>query len=528
MAKTDIDNQLGFSLDELWRIVWRRKWWLVVPAVVGMTVAGAFALLLPPIYEAESKILIEQPEVDLERRVVGTQERGYESIKRMILSRENLGKIIEEFGLYKDMTLPLSEKAVVLAENIVIERLPSEIEDPRRPKQVDAFRIAYRSKRSQIVPRVANRLADMFRTEHLRMRSKEAQAGVEFFKAQIEQKQAELGGVSGELALYREGHLGEMPEALSSNERILDRLNQELRLKQGALSTAQSQVHMIRQQLRTAQTDGKTERDDPYLRKTTIELTLNNEIAAGKTEKHPDVIALRAELVELGKMLENRDDSDRPTSPATAALERELRNYVVEVEVYQHDIETVNAAILQYEERIANTPAHTAVVTSLIKRYEHLQEAVRTVQLRLNEAELKHKMETRELGERFRIFESAVVPESPVSPNRPLWFVVGTVLGVLMGLLLLIVRESADTSFHTAHDLQEALDLPVLASVPLIETARARKGAGAGLKRWAGRAAIVVLLLAGAAAAVIYLNDGVEIDLRNVMPEAKGELKSDV
>ena len=100
------------------------------------------------------------------------------------------------------------------------------------------------------------------------------------------------------------------------------------------------------------------------------------------------------------------------------------------------------------------------------------------VNLSVGAAELQHKkletdmarsIELSNKGETFRIVESAVPPDSPVSPNIPLLLVAGLVLGAMTGLGLAVVRELMDSSFHTVADLQQVLGLPVLATVPLIE-----------------------------------------------------------
>jgi capsular polysaccharide biosynthesis protein len=64
------------------------------------------------------------------------------------------------------------------------------------------------------------------------------------------------------------------------------------------------------------------------------------------------------------------------------------------------------------------------------------------------------------------VVESAELPTGPISPNRPVWFTAGTVLGMMLGLALLVLREVSDKSFHSVMDVQNSLGLPVLAAVP--------------------------------------------------------------
>jgi hypothetical protein len=84
-------------------------------------------------------------------------------------------------------------------------------------------------------------------------------------------------------------------------------------------------------------------------------------------------------------------------------------------------------------------------------------------------------MERRQKGEQFRILESAFPPPRPFSPNRVVIIVVGLVLGVGLGAGVAVLLEAIDPSFHGARQLQTALRLPVLASIPgiILESDRA-------------------------------------------------------
>ena len=77
-------------------------------------------------------------------------------------------------------------------------------------------------------------------------------------------------------------------------------------------------------------------------------------------------------------------------------------------------------------------------------------------------------LERRQLGEQFRVLEPAFVAREPTSPNRPIIVAIGLVFGLAMGAGMGIVLEAADTSVHTATQLQAHFDLPVLAAIPQI------------------------------------------------------------
>ena len=83
-------------------------------------------------------------------------------------------------------------------------------------------------------------------------------------------------------------------------------------------------------------------------------------------------------------------------------------------------------------------------------------------------------LERRQIGEQFRIVDEARVPDKPVSPVRIQISVAGLGLGLLLGLALGALFEYRDTSFRNEEDVLQVLSIPVLTSVPLVETAGER------------------------------------------------------
>jgi hypothetical protein len=71
------------------------------------------------------------------------------------------------------------------------------------------------------------------------------------------------------------------------------------------------------------------------------------------------------------------------------------------------------------------------------------------------------------------------MPEKPISPNRPLIVVLGLILSVGLGIGAVAAHESFDASVRGPADIRSLLQVPALASIPVIVTrsdlARRRK-----------------------------------------------------
>src|SRR5207247_10787159 len=91
---------------------------------------------------------------------------------------------------------------------------------------------------------------------------------------------------------------------------------------------------------------------------------------------------------------------------------------------------------------------------------------------RYEDALLAESMERRHTGEQFLILDSAAPPSLPAAPNRPQVLFLGGLLALAMAAVAVFVAEYLDTSFHAADELRAFTSVPLLASIPRIDTRR--------------------------------------------------------
>jgi polysaccharide chain length determinant protein (PEP-CTERM system associated) len=503
MAATQTGPEAGFNLDQARRILQRRGRWLVFPAAAAVVVSLGLALGLPPEYEAGTTILIEAqgiPERLVETTVVQEKEARFHNLRLQILARDNLSAIIDEFGLYADMRAPREQVVERMRLDITIEPILPAIVDPRRPVEIDSFRIAYRGRQPDVVAAVANRLGREFIRQNIEVRAADAEDTSEFIDVELGLRQKELDQLAAAITAFKEAHQGELPEQLQDNRRSAERIRMAIGEQRASLDAARRQVTLLKQQLHEVQIATSSSEDDPVRRRSMLELQLNVYRSRGFTDKHPDVIATEAEMAKLDRIIEERqkDGKARAVSPQEATMLRELRNYEVEIGVLRGEAETLAAQLAAYERRIENTPRRAAELGAMEENALNLSELIRALQINKAEADIARSMELKQKGERFRVIESAVPPESPVSPNRPLVFVVGTFLGMMLGAGLLVFREVSDRSLHTTSDLQEIVGVPVLAAVPVIRLPAEIAELRTRQLRWGiSCAALLLILLVG-------------------------------
>ena len=99
------------TIQDYMEIFWRRKWWFILPVILGIAISIVYSHSIPSLYRSSTLILVEPQKVPasyVSPTVTSSVEDRLRTISQQILSRTNLEKIIREFGLYKPHEAPTS------------------------------------------------------------------------------------------------------------------------------------------------------------------------------------------------------------------------------------------------------------------------------------------------------------------------------------------------------------------------------------------------------------------------------------
>ena len=136
-----------------------------------------------------------------------------------------------------------------------------------------------------------------------------------------------------------------------------------------------------------------------------------------------------------------------------------------------------------------------------------LRATLRDFANRRHEASVQADLERRQLGEQFRVLEAAFPPIGPSAPNRLMALAMSLLAGLALGAGAGILAESLDGSVHGARELQAALGVPVLVTIPAIvlESDRAR-AVRRRIQTAVAAAAFAVFCLVGGAVTYMAVN----------------------
>ena len=175
------------------------------------------------------------------------------------MSRTNLEKIIDEFKLFsgpEQKNMFFEDKIENLRKRVNVQIMSD------RKKGTDAFSISFQGEEPQKVMNIANALANYFIDENLKFREAQAIGTSSFLEDEMNAMRKQLENVENRLRKYKETHMGELPEQIETNLRVLERLQENLTIKQANLSDAKNRLILVENRISTLLTP-KTEGSAP-------------------------------------------------------------------------------------------------------------------------------------------------------------------------------------------------------------------------------------------------------------------------
>lgn len=446
----------------------KHRWFLIVPLVVALVVGSYLAITLPKVYEAKTLILVEPQRVPTNyvQSVVSTDvEERISTLSQQILSRTNLEKIINDFRLYSG---PGSE-GMFLEDKVNALRRNISVEVTRSRRETNAFSISYRGRDPENVMNVTNALATYFIDENLKARETEAVGTSDFLEAELESMRRKLVEKEKALEAFRASNMGQLPEQLDTNLRILDRLQQQLTTQQENLRDARSRLIDLQNQASAGLLkgqgvgDGGTRMPDPL-----DPVALRAELArlqSRYTDKHPDIIKLKQQIKEL-ESNPNLSGHDTPAKSIEPVEVTEVRREIANI---TNDISRVKSEIALYDRRVESTPKREQELLALQRDYKNLQGSYSSLLNRKLEADIAVNMERKQKGEQFRVLDRARLPNRPVEPNMQMLFLMTIVAGIGVGGGIVFLLEFMQTGFRSPKEVESYLGLPTIAMLPIIE-----------------------------------------------------------
>ncbi|MFL6306228.1 MAG: GumC family protein [Candidatus Sulfotelmatobacter sp.] len=492
-----------FDFEDYIDVIRRNVRWLMAPAFLGIVLSTVVAYVMEDTYVSRALIRIVPQQIPENLVQTAVNQQLADRINTMaetIESRNSLQSIITTFGLYKKELKgePIDDVIALMQRNIKI--LPTEGVTTANGRNIPAFQVSYSYNDRYLAQKVCAELVGRFLNENARSRSESAVATTQFLSDQLEKAKRDLDAIETKLTQFRIKNAGHLPEEMQMNMAQMNALDNRLSSLNEAVGRVSQEKMMLESQLqisRDRMAAMRGEGADAVLRDGHLE-QLDKQIAAATanlasmreryTEANPDVVNAKSQLEQLKKEREQaaRDSKQkkpesRPVVSMAESRERldaesriqqlqaVIRAKDAESAGYQKEIASVSGAIRQYQGRIESQPVGEKEYNDLIRDRDLAKTRYQELEVRRSTSAISMDMENRKQGETLEILDQASLPEVPTAPKRRLIIPIGLFAGIVVGLILVAIREVKDTSLKNLKDARLYTQLSILGSVPLLE-----------------------------------------------------------
>ena len=517
-----------------WKILWRKKFYFLVPLGLSAVVSIVGVRYLTPIYKSHTMLSIEDknmlsPTMGRYSPVVdGGNQMRYEQFKSMVETRvksnDFLRLIVEDLGLQRSYEVrqyferaERKEKGELPIDELVMRHLVSvlkrkiEVQNP----MPGFFSVGV----YDTDPATAYILAEKVSEKFIDVTREDQIQGIR-----------QAGAFSDEqLAIYK--------EKLETSEKELARIRRELsesEVESNPVNSTNITYAQVLEQTMAAETD----RNGIALKRVRERLVqlLNLVPSSDAISSDETVRNCENKLVAFGEEKLLRDlsgDQQIPTSEErfdaatselrnriTAIVQVEYRNltldlYPLIVEYYYQRYlsdyysflgRKLQGYIDQYSMSYERKPGLEREFNALTQEVETNRAIYKVFLESKTSARISEAAQTTNLGLSMTIIERAEKPLAPVKPDPLKIIIVAVFFGGACGVGVILITEYLDDSFRSVEEIERILETPVLGTVPKMETdfAWEKKQRGVMIISWIVGVVLFLAVISG----TLYLYAG--------------------
>lgn len=461
-----------------------RKYWATALAAMVLVIGGTvfYTMGQKRIYEAGSTVMFDpNPPRPLGSRVESVVDMGsgtywdnqeyYETQYAIIQSRRVALAVVQDYGLHNDpawlQNLPEGGEAKPQGE-VTPEQAAEVLRGRIKVQPVIDSRLAkvkYRDANPERAQRVLSAVVDTYVEQNLENALASTSSATDWLSGQLDSLKSDLE--SSEMNLHQYKKKNDIlsiafDDKSSMLGEQLSQINQELTRVQAELQEASARYR----QLTRTPVDDPTAIQAHELLRSPLMGTLRAEHAKALSEKkallgenkganHPEVKAADARVKAAEKaILKEIENVKRAYRGDVAVLSHHAGGLQAMLDAAKQQAHEHNLLEIEYK-RLSRAKNNTEKLYAMV--LERTKESDLTQMLRVNNVS---------------IVDRPLTPSAPVSPRVPLYLMIGTLLGLAVGVGAAFGRGLLDRTVKVPEDIEHDLELTVLGLLPASDKAQ--------------------------------------------------------
>lgn len=500
------------DLKRLFFTLWNNKWIIIGSVVLCSLIAGLFAYSVTPIYRSEGTMLIK----DSGNRL--SSMGGDDGLASLLSSTYGIGMgstIANELQILRSRNLSLEladslmkqrimangrqfpvlfsgypDDSSLVTRDSVAQRLRDHFTFSRADREADLVTISFESPSPLEAAAAVNMSMDIYSDLSTRQNRLAANAAVSFLENERGRIEERLQTVEQRLQAFMNEE--QLVQVDAQTEKLIERMaelesrRQEARVKLVAVNSAidqyEERLNNIKPGLAGQYADAigpnmtRLQYQMAELEIEKMQLLANNPQLkeAGNTNAKLDqlngqITFYRDRIQELtGNLVEQSDEylgflgnADGNVAETITQLNQKLIELKVEQQQYRSQVDVLAEQLTEQRTFFDNLPDNMIELARLKRDVTINEELYLTVSKQFAEMSLWEQTQFG-LG---RPVDDGFVPEEPVKPNKKLYVLVGFILGGILSVGFIFVRETFNTTIDSIEKLK-AFELPVLSVIP--------------------------------------------------------------
>ncbi len=449
-------------------LIVRYKSFIIICVVVSLSVGLEYYVRSPKVYKASAIILytrqkinpaVMSPDVRMQTRLFVA------NVSQQITSREKLEEIIKKYGLYKNYLKrhPIEDAVDMMRTHFI----------SIRSQKGDTFEVSFQGKDPKKVMLVTNDLASKFVEENLRYREQRASETASYINDELRMAKKALDEKEAAISTYKLKYYNQMPDKLDANIRRLNALQEQRRSLQEMIQNIEKTRLMVQTQMADIQNSSWGE-DESDLSESDIYAELAR-LRTRYTDKHPKIKELKRKLQLLKSQNRKGDESANETEDSFVdSIKFQLKNLNTQLEQLRNEEKKLDQEIKKYKKWVQEAPIREAEWAALTRDYKQLKKHYEDLVAKKIQAESVENLEKRQKGSQLKIIEYAHVPDKPYKPDFKKIMVLALAAGLGVGGGIAFLLDFIDTTFRDPEEIETYLGLPVVCSIPFVETQKTR------------------------------------------------------
>lgn len=501
----------NISMRDIISIVFRQKNKMIIFFILAVTFVSIVTILLPEVYQAESKLLIKigRESLSMDPSVIGPtvslvqrRETEVNSEISILKSRYVIEKVVDSVGIDKFFKKKSSDNQsrasfsfslASLVKLIIPSRFSRENYDETmilRDKAIqkvmkglhvenerdsNILKIQFQAKDPHLAKDVLSSLVDFFLSHHIKVHG--SQTSSKFFKHQTDQLFEELNqketilrtycSDNGIVSLERQKNI--LIDQVNRLQNDIDQTAAQIAASQAKISSLEKKLRGSSSIMEISRISGKTNPAADEIKTRLIELRLKE---TDLSERYPDDYRL---LKEIRKQIEIAEEAlskeENRNTEITIGINR--NHQILELDLLHEktllDEQSARKISLETdldsaEKSLSNLIVHETFVNNAERDIDILQKKYLDYRDKFEQAKISEALDMDKVSN-IGIVQSAMVSFDPIKPNKIINIVLGVMLGIFGGFCLAFIVDYFDDSLKTREDVEKRLNLPVLTAI---------------------------------------------------------------